>query len=164
MPALHAVARLALALGCTLGCVKASRPAPATVTPGCYAVYADNWPTALAAETGLHDLPTYVALDTAPAGPRGHRVIVPTSWESADPNTRSAYWRVDGGSLVLNVLGPRGDFTAALQPSGDGYIGDGVGLLPGGARWPEQVHLSLVPATCAGLTPAPGAAPSKPSP
>lgn len=148
--------RLAL-LGFAVGCA-ARHPGSLAVVPGCYALYADDWPAPLAVETGLRSLPPFIALDTAMTGPRGHRVIVPDSWEPEDPNRRSAAWSVGGAgstSLVLNFLGPAGDFTAALQPSGDGYIGEGVGLTRGGALWPSQVHLSLVPTTCAGLGPAP---------
>ena len=102
-------------------------------------------------------MPPFIALDTATAGPRGHRVILPDTWEPEDPTRRSATWSVGGAgaaSLVLNFLGPSGDFTAALHASGDGYIGEGVGLARGGSLWPSQVHLSLVPTTCAGLAPA----------
>ena len=153
-PGLHVALRVAL-LGCALGCV-ARHPGRVTIVPGCYALYADDWPAPVAIETGLSSLPTYIALDTAAAGPRGHRVIVPSTWESEDPNRRSAYWRAgDAGpaSLVLNFLGPSGDFTAAMHPSNEGYIGEGVGLARGESRWPVQVHLSLVPTTCAGLVP-----------
>ncbi|HVO35192.1 MAG TPA: hypothetical protein VMT21_06485 [Gemmatimonadales bacterium] len=151
---LRLVGRIAL-LGCALGCV-ARHPGRVTVVPGCYALYADDWPAPAAIETGLSSLPSYIALDTTAAGPRGRRVIVPSTWEPADPNRRSAYWRVgDAGtaSLVLNFLGPSGDFTAALQPFDDGYMGEGIGLSRGGARWPPQVNVSLVPTTCAGLVP-----------
>lgn len=152
--ALHVAGRLAVLFVGALGCVKAQHPAPLTIASGCYALYADNWPAAAAAQTGLHSLPTYLALDTAAAGPRGRRVIVPTTWEPEDPNTRSAYWRIDVGSLVLNFLGPQGDFTASLVPArDDSYAGEGVGLGRGAELWPAQVHLSLVPTTCAGLVP-----------
>lgn len=151
---LHLAVRFATLLGCALGCVKGQHPVPVTVASGCYALYVDDWPAAAATQTGLRSLPTNLALDTASVGPRGRRVIVPTTWEPEDPNTRSAYWRTDGGSLVLNFLGPQGDFTAALVPSrDDAYAGEGVGLGSGAARWPAQVHLSLVPTTCAGLVP-----------
>jgi hypothetical protein len=152
--------RLVLPLSALLagaaGCVK-GHPGPVTVAPGCYALYNDDWPAPLATETGLSSLPTYIALDTTTAGPRGRRVIVPSTWESEDPNRRRVYWRVgDAGpaSLVLNFVGPNGDFTAALQPSQDGFIGEGVGLTRGLSRWPTQVHLTLEPTTCAGLEPA----------
>jgi len=145
------------------GCVRGhQRSAPQPVVPGCYALDVDDWPAPVAARTGLGSLPLSIALDTTTAGPRGRRVIVPSTWESEDPNRRSAFWRQgDAGpsSLVLNFLGPDGDFTAALQPSGDGYIGEGVGLERGFDRWPTQVHLILSPSTCAGLEP-----PAKPKP
>lgn len=146
--------RLAL-LGCALGCVK-SHAGRISVVPGCYALYADNWPAPVAEETGLRSLPPFIALDTA-AGVRGHRVIVPDTWEPEDATRRSATWSVGGtgaASLVLNFLGPSGDFTAELHASEDGYIGEGVGLARGRAVWPSQVQVSLVPASCAGLAPA----------
>jgi hypothetical protein len=142
-------------LACALGCVK-PHPGGLAVVPGCYALYVENWPAPVAVETGLRSLPPFIALDTT-AGVRGHRVVVPDTWEPDDPNRRSATWSVGGAgseSLVLNFLGPSGDFTAALQPSGDGYIGEGVGLTRNGSRWPSEVHLSLVPTICAGLAPA----------
>ncbi len=145
------------ALGGALGCA-AHHPGRLTVAPGCYALYADDWPAAAAIETGLRSLPSFIALDTATAGPRGRRVVLPTTWESEDPNRRSAYWAEGGtgeGSLVLTFLGPSGQFTAALQPARDGYIGEGVGLARGAARWPPEVHVSLVSASCAGLVPEP---------
>jgi hypothetical protein len=154
MSSWRAAGGLAL-LACALGCV-AHHPGGIAVVPGCYGLYVEEWPAPVAVETGLRSLPPFIALDTT-AGVRGHRVIVPDTWEPEDPNRRSATWSVGGAgsaSLVLNFLGPSGDFTAALQPSGDGYIGDGVGLTRNGARWPSEVPLSLVPSTCAGLVPA----------
>ena len=153
---LQLAARLAM-LVCALGCAP-RHPGQLAVVPGCYALYVDNWPAAIAVETGLRSLPPFIGLDTAIAGERGHRVVVPTSWEPEDPNRRSVTWSVGGAgsaSLVLNFLGPAGDFTAALQPARDGYYGEGVGLTRGGALWPSQVHLSLVPTSCAGLAPTP---------
>jgi hypothetical protein len=159
MPVMRVVVRVAASLGCTLGCA-AAHPGPLTVTPGCYALYADNWPPAVEAETGLHSLPAYLALDTVLAGPRGRRVILPTTWEPADPNSRSVYWTEEAGhgsggaSLVLTFLGPAGDFVATLQPSRYGYSGEGVGLGRRGAGRMPQVQVSLVATTCAGLLPA----------
>ena len=154
---LRIAGRFALLWG-ALGCA-AHHPGGIDVVPGCYALYVENWPAPVAVETGLNSLPPFIALDTT-KGVRGHRVVVPDTWEPEDPNRRSATWSVGGAgseSLVLNFLGPSGDFTAALQPSGDGYIGDGVGLTRSGARWPSEVHLSLVPTICAGLVPEPPA-------
>jgi hypothetical protein len=149
--------RLAVPLAALVGaaaCARRPSAGPAPVVPGCYELYVEDWPAAAAVETGLRTLPSYIRLDTTTAGPRGRRVIVPSTWEPEDPDRRRAYWRAgDAGpaSLVLNFVGPSGDFTAALQPSRNGYMGEGVGLARGAARWPPEVHLQLMQTTCAGL-------------
>jgi len=149
---------LAALLGCLPACAVTPRPAPLTVALGCYSVYADNWPPAVEDETGLHSLPSYIALDSSVVGPRGRRIILPTTWEPADPDARRAYWEeVSHGdalpSLVLTFQGPRGQFVATLQESQDGYIGDGIALARGASRWPPEVQVRLAGTSCAGLVP-----------
>jgi hypothetical protein len=156
MPALRVVGRLAALVGCAAGCAAAPRLAPLTISPGCYAVTPDNWPPAVVAETGLNSLPSFVGLDTAVAGPRGRRVIAPTTWASAAPEARSAYWTEEPhgdrpSSLVLIFQGPAGDFVASLEESPDGYAGAGVALGRRGAGRMPQVQVTLVAVTCAGL-------------
>jgi hypothetical protein len=159
--AAHAAGRLAVFLGCVVGCVAAPQLAPLTIAPGCYAVNPDNWPPSVAEETGLNSLPSFVALDTTVAGPRGRRVIAPTTWASAAPENRSAFWTEEphgdrSPSLVLIFVGPAGDFVASLEESRDGYAGAGVALARHGAGRMPQVQVSLVAITCAGLKLAPG--------
>ena len=96
MNAVRVAGRLATLLGCATGCAAAPRLAPLTITPGCYVVNVDNWPPAVAAETGLNSLPSFVALDTAAVGPRGRRVIAPTTWASAAPGHPQRV--LDGGA------------------------------------------------------------------
>lgn len=155
MPDLRVVSRLAALAACTAGCAVSPRLAPVTIAPGCYAVNADTWPLVVAAGTGLNSLPSFVALDTAVAGPRGRRVIVPTTWEARDPHTRSVYWTEEPhgnrpASLVLIFLGPTGDFVASLEASPDGYAGAGELRWHGANRTP-QVQVALVAISCAGL-------------
>jgi hypothetical protein len=156
MPALRLAGRLAVLVGCAAGCAAAPRLAPLTITPGCYVVNADNWPPEVAAETGLNSLPSFLGLDTAVAGPRGRRVIAPTTWASAAPETRSASWTEEPHgdrppSLVLTFLGPAGEFVASLEESRDGYAGAGVALGRRGAARMPQVQVSLTAISCGGL-------------
>jgi len=152
--------RVAIPLGALLGwaagCAVSPQLAPVIITPGCYAVTADNWPAAVAEETGLTTLPSFVGLDTAVAGPRGRRVMVPTTWKSADPSPRTAYWTDEPhfnrpASLVVTFVGPQGDFVASLEASRDGYAGAGVALARRGANRMPQVQVSFVAITCSGL-------------
>jgi hypothetical protein len=156
--ALRLAGSLAACLGCLLGCAVTPNPSPLTTAHGCYDLYADNWPPALEAETGLHSLPSFIALDTVLAGPRGRRVILPTTWVVDNPSTRTAYWteEADGYGtplLVLTIVGPAGNFVAQLRQTNDGYSGDGVGLGRGRLAVGSlpQVQLSLVASSCAGL-------------
>jgi len=149
---------LAVLLACLPACAVTPRPAPVTIALGCYSVYADNWPPAVQDETGLRSLPTYLALDSTVVGPRGRRIVLPTTWESGDPNARRAYWEeVNHGetrpSLVLTFQGPRGEFVATLQESQDGYAGEGIAMARGAARWPPEVQVTLAGTSCAGLVP-----------
>jgi hypothetical protein len=150
--------RSAAFVGCTLGCAAVPNPSPLTSARGCYDLYADNWPPAVEAETGLRSLPSFVSLDTALAGPRGRRVILPTSWVVDNPSTRSAYWtqqeeRYGATTLVLTIVGPAGNFVAQLRQTNDGFSGDGVALGRGRLVVSSlpQVQVSLVASTCAGL-------------
>lgn len=161
-PALRVAGRLAALVGCVAGCAAAPRLAPLTIMPGCYVVNADDWPPAVAVETGLNSLPAFLGLDTAVAGPRGRRVIAPTTWKSAAPDTRSAFWTEEPHgdrppSLVLIFLGPAGDFVASLEESRSGYAGAGVALGRRGAGRMPQVQVSLTAISCGGLKLAPAA-------
>ena len=154
--ALRVAIPIGACLGWAAGCAASPQLSPVAVTPGCYAVTADDWPTAVVEETGLSTLPSFIGLDTAVAGPRGRRVIVPTTWKSADPTPHSAFWTNElhgnrPASLVLTFVGPRGDFVASLEESREGYTGDGVALGRRGANRMPQVQVSLAAITCSGL-------------
>jgi len=153
---MRSVIPLGAAVILAAGCAVRPQLAPVTIAPGCYAVNADNWPPAVVEETGLAGLPSFVGLDTAVAGPRGRRLLVPTAWKSADPYPRSAFWTDEPhsnrpASLVVTFVGPRGDFVASLEESQDGYAGPGIALARHGAGRMPQVRISLVAITCNGL-------------
>jgi len=138
------------------GCVAGPQLTPVTITPGCYAVVVDRWPTALVAQTGIEALPAFVALDTAVAGLLGRKVVLPQAWRNAPPYGRTAYWTevLHGNrtaSLVVRFRGPGGDFVASVEASPEGYAGTGAAQAPGGASRQPSVPVALQAVSCANL-------------
>jgi hypothetical protein len=137
------------------GCAASPQLEPAAIEPGCYAVTASSWPAAVVAGTGLSSLPSFVGLDTAVAGPRGRRVVLPLAWRTAAPRPRGAFWTNElhgnrPASVIVTFVGPAGAFVASLEASSEGYVGPGVLAGRGGADGP-QVRVSLVAVACSGL-------------
>ena len=150
------VIALAAVLGGAAGCAAAPHLTPVTITPGCYAVNADRWPTALVAQTGIEALPGFIALDTIVAGPLGRRVVLPPAWRDAPPYGRTAYWTETlhvnrPASLEVRFRGPGGDFVASLEAAEDGYAGTGASPAPGGASRQPRVGVALTAISCANL-------------
>ena len=147
MSASRLLAALAL-----LGAGACAVPRTAQVAPnnGCYALFVVDAYGAVAAATGLRSLPPYVALDATPVGVRGHRLIVPATWQGAGPNPEWASWRDEGRGLVLTFLGSTGALDVALHPTQDGYRGEGVTPLRHAV---PPVQVTLVSSSCVGLRP-----------
>ena len=155
-PVARGAIALALALGGAAGCAVAPRLTPVTITPGCYVINADNWPTALVAQTGIEALPSFIALDTVVAGPLGRRVFLPAYWRDAPPYGRTAYWTetLHGNrtaSLEVRFRGPVADFVATLEETDEGYVGDGATQASGGASRQPRVSVTLLAIACAKL-------------
>jgi hypothetical protein len=147
MSASQFVSSLAL-LAATAACAAAPRNAPVSTDAGCYALFAPDWYGAVTAATGLPALPSYVALDPTPVGPRGRRLILPATWQRVGPNPEWASWREQGGGLVLTFLGSTGTLEVALRRTLDGYSGETVTPLRRAVR---PVHVTLATSSCVGL-------------
>jgi len=147
MSASRLLAALAL-----LGAGACAVPRTAQVVPntGCYALFVVDAYGAVTAATGLRALPPYVALDATPVGVRGHRLIVPATWQGVGPNPEWATWRDEGRGLVLTFLGSTGTLDVALHPTQDGYRGEGVTPLRHAV---PPVQVTLVSSSCVGLRP-----------
>jgi len=135
-------------LAATAACAAAPRPARVATRVACYALFAPDWHGAVTAATGLPALPSYVALDTTPVGPRGRRLIVSGMGQGVGQNPEWASWRVEGPQLVLTFLGPTGTLEVALRPTPDGYSGESVTPFRHAVR---PVHVTLVSSSCPGL-------------
>jgi hypothetical protein len=132
----------------TAACAAAPRTARVATSTGCYSLFAADWYGAVTAATGLRGLPSHVALDATPVGPRGRRVVVPAAWQGAGPNPEWASWRVEGPGLVLTFLGSTGTLEVALRPTPDGYSGASVTPLRRGV---PPVRVTLATSSCVGL-------------
>jgi hypothetical protein len=136
----------------SLACATGPKSGTITADTGCYALVVADWYGSLATATGLGALPPYVALDSAPAGIRGHRLRVPPIYQTAGPNPDWATWRFDRAGLVLTFLGSAGTVEVLLHQTPTGYAGETVTPFP---RALPPVSVRLAPSACAGLGPRP---------
>ena len=139
-------------LAVTAACAPAPGPGEVATANGCFALFVANWTDAVAAAIGLRALPPYVALDVAPFGIRGRRIIVPATWEDVGSGTEWASWRVQGRDLVVAFRGSRGTLEFALHRTVTGYVGEDVTPHRFGT---PPVQMTLTASSCAGLRPGP---------
>jgi hypothetical protein len=127
-----------------LAVVACSAPPPVVAPmPGCYSVSASTWSAAHVEATGLADLPSVIGIDSN----SDRFTLVPPEWRLRKPEYTSGSWwddhstgwalygdtvrqtfnaryhKMAGDSMNLRFSGFRGNMTAYLTPTDNGFEG-----------------------------------------